>query len=115
MTPMLHGKCMECWHLPAKGLMSLMDRNLPSSAPQKLISISYAQQPAQAGTELSKTPNMKIQSYPYTTKQQHEFPAPWKPVALGQSKEFPTIQGNDCVSWTSAKLAGINCARKTNL
>lgn len=32
--------------------------------------------PAQAGIEFSRTPNMKIQSYPYTTKQQHESPAP---------------------------------------
>lgn len=76
---------------------------------------SYAQQPAQAGTEFSMTPNTKIQSYPHTMKQQHESPAPWKPVALGQSKEFPTIQGENCVFWISAKPAGINCARKTNL
>lgn len=115
MTPMLHGKCMEWWHLLAKGFMWLLDRNLPSSTSQKLIPISHAQQPAQAGTEFSMTPNMMIQSYPYTVKQQHESPAPWKPVALGQSKEFPTIQGNNCVFWISAKPAGINCARKTNL
>lgn len=93
MTPMLHGKCMECWHLPAKGFMSLLDRNLPTSTSQKLIPISHAQQPAKAGTESSMTPNMKMQSYPYTMKQQHECPAPWRPVALGQSKEFPTSTG----------------------
>lgn len=88
----------------------------PPSTPQKLIPTSHAQQLAQAGIEFSHDDRHEDQELSL-----HGDTAAWVFCSLKASgsqpgpRNFPPYKGNYSVFWISAKTAGINCARKTNL
>lgn len=104
MTPVLHSKSMEYWHLPAKGFTSLLDSNLPSIYTQKLMPVPYTQKATQARTASSYELSLHggtaaCESCPL--KASSSLPGP---------RDFPPYRGNDRVFW----ISGITCARKTN-
>lgn len=104
MTPVLHSKSMEYWHLPAKGFTSLLDSNLPSIYTQKLMPVPYTQKASQARTASSYELSLHggtaaCESCPL--KASSSLPGP---------RDFPPYRGNDRVFW----ISGITCARKTN-
>lgn len=83
-TPMLHGKCMECWHLPAKGFMSLLDRNALIYIP-KIHSHMHNSQPKQglsSAWHKHEDPELSL----------HHETAAWVSCSLNASSSGP-VQG----------------------
>lgn len=91
MTPVLHSKSMEYWHLPAKGFTSLLDSNLPSIYTQKLIPVPYTQKASQARTASSYELSLHCGTAACES-------CPLKASSsLAGSRDFPPYKGNDSV------------------
>lgn len=91
MTPVLHSKSMEYWHLPAKGFTSLLDSNLPSIYTQKLIPVPYTQKASQARTASSYELSLHCGTAACES-------CPLKASSsLAGSRDFPPYRGNDSI------------------